>query len=43
VRIFSTEVATNDTYFLVSRTKDAERPEVFAMTNWAKAQLRVGE
>ena len=40
VRIFSTEVATNDTYFLVSRSKDAERPEVFAMTNWAKSQLR---
>jgi LysR family glycine cleavage system transcriptional activator len=40
VRIFATEVATNDTYFLVSRSKDAERPEVNAMTNWALSQLR---
>jgi LysR family glycine cleavage system transcriptional activator len=40
VRIFATEVATNDTYFLVSRSKDAERPEVTAMTNWALAELR---
>jgi LysR family transcriptional regulator, glycine cleavage system transcriptional activator len=40
VRIFSAEVATNDTYFLVSRNKDAQRPEVHAMTNWALSELR---
>jgi hypothetical protein len=39
VRIFSVELATNDTYFLVSRPKDAEKPEVKAITHWARAQF----
>ncbi|HUN73768.1 MAG TPA: LysR substrate-binding domain-containing protein [Steroidobacteraceae bacterium] len=34
VRIFPVELATDDDYFLVSRVKDAERPEVLAMTDW---------
>ena len=40
VRIFSVELATNDTYFLVSRSKDADKPGVRALTNWALAQFR---
>ena len=40
VRIFSVELATNDTYFLVSRPKDSEKPEVKAITHWARAQFR---
>jgi LysR family glycine cleavage system transcriptional activator len=40
VRIFSVELETNDTYFLVSRPKDAEKPEVKAITNWALEQFR---
>src|SRR5207237_3717516 len=43
VRIFSVEVATNDTYFLVSRPKDADKPEVKAITNWALQQFRAAE
>jgi LysR family glycine cleavage system transcriptional activator len=39
VRIFSVELATNDTYFLVTRPKDAEKPEVKAITHWARAQF----
>lgn len=34
VRLFSVELATPDAYFLVSRCKDAERPEVAAMSRW---------
>jgi LysR family transcriptional regulator, glycine cleavage system transcriptional activator len=41
VRIFSVELATNDTYFLVSRPKDAEKPEVQAITHWARTQFRI--
>jgi LysR family transcriptional regulator, glycine cleavage system transcriptional activator len=40
VRIFSVELETNDTYFLVSRPKDAEKPSVKAITHWARAQFR---
>ena len=40
VRIFATEVATPDTYFLVSRRKDADRPEIHALAEWALAQFR---
>jgi len=43
VRIFSVELATNDTYFLVSRPKDAEKPEVKAITHWALSQFRSAE
>jgi LysR family glycine cleavage system transcriptional activator len=43
VRIFSVEVATNDTYFLVSRPKDADKPQVKAITNWALQQFRTAE
>ena len=40
MRIFATELATADTYFLVSRRKDAGRPEVQALSRWALAQFR---
>jgi LysR family glycine cleavage system transcriptional activator len=35
VKIFSVELRTADTYFLVSRPKDADKPEVRALTHWA--------
>lgn len=40
VRIFSVELATNDTYFLVSRPRDADKPEVQAITKWALEQFQ---
>jgi LysR family glycine cleavage system transcriptional activator len=40
VRIFATELATPDTYFLVSRRKDAGRPEIHALAEWALTQFR---
>ncbi|MHB8815322.1 MAG: LysR substrate-binding domain-containing protein [Steroidobacteraceae bacterium] len=40
VRIFATELATADAYFLVSRRKDAGRPEIQALTEWALSQFR---
>jgi LysR family transcriptional regulator, glycine cleavage system transcriptional activator len=35
VRIFSIELATPDTYYLVSRPRDSDKPEVTALTEWA--------
>jgi LysR family glycine cleavage system transcriptional activator len=40
VRIFATELATADTYFLVNRRKDAGRPEIQALAAWALSQFR---
>lgn len=40
VRIFATELVTADAYYLVSRQKDAARPEIRALTEWALAQFR---
>jgi LysR family transcriptional regulator, glycine cleavage system transcriptional activator len=40
VRIFSIELATPDTYYLVTRPKDAEKPEVTALTEWALEEFR---
>lgn len=40
VRIFATELATADAYFLVSRRKDAGRPEIQALAEWALSQFR---
>jgi LysR family transcriptional regulator, glycine cleavage system transcriptional activator len=40
VRIFATELVTADTYFLVSRRKDADRPEIRALSEWALSQFR---
>jgi LysR family glycine cleavage system transcriptional activator len=36
VRAFPAQFATNDAYFLASRIKDADRPEVAAMTRWMR-------
>ncbi|MEP7242180.1 MAG: LysR substrate-binding domain-containing protein [Gammaproteobacteria bacterium] len=35
VRIFSIELKTTDTYYLVSRQRDSDKPEVTAITEWA--------
>ena len=40
VRIFCIELATPDTYYLVSRPKDADKPEVTAITEWALEEFR---
>jgi LysR family glycine cleavage system transcriptional activator len=40
VRIFATELATADTYFLVCRRPDAGRPEIRALAQWALSQFR---
>lgn len=42
VRIFSVELKTHDTYFLVSRPRDVHKPEVQALTSWALEQFRGG-
>jgi LysR family transcriptional regulator, glycine cleavage system transcriptional activator len=39
VKIFSVELKTADTYFLVSRPKDADKAEVRALTHWALTQF----
>jgi len=39
VRIFSVELQTNDTYFLVSRPRDVHKPQVQALTSWALEQF----
>jgi len=36
VRLFPLELATHDAYFLVTRLRDSSRPEVLAMTDWAR-------
>jgi LysR family glycine cleavage system transcriptional activator len=40
VRIFSMELKTDDTYFLVTRPKDADKPDVAAFSKWAVSQFR---
>ena len=40
VSIFATELVTADAYFLVSRQKDAGKPEIRALTEWALLQFR---
>jgi LysR family glycine cleavage system transcriptional activator len=40
VSIFATELETADSYFLVSRAKDAGRAEIRALTSWALSQFR---
>jgi len=43
VRVFAVELATRDAYFLVSRPKDADKPQVKALTRWALAQFQEPE
>ena len=39
VRLFSLHLATDDAYFLVSRVKDADKPDVTAITQWTVGQF----
>jgi LysR family glycine cleavage system transcriptional activator len=39
VRLFSLQLETDDAYFLVSRIKDADKPEVTALTDWTLGQF----
>jgi LysR family glycine cleavage system transcriptional activator len=39
VRIFSVELQTNETYYLVNRPRDVHKPEVQALTSWALEQF----
>ena len=38
-RIFAIEMATADSYYLVSRSRDADRPDVRAFTTWMREQF----
>ena len=40
IRIFSIELKTSDTYYLVMRSKDADKPDVKAITDWALEEFR---
>jgi LysR family transcriptional regulator, glycine cleavage system transcriptional activator len=40
VRVFAVELATRDAYYLVSRPKDADKPQVKAITRWTLAQFQ---
>jgi LysR family transcriptional regulator, glycine cleavage system transcriptional activator len=40
VRVFAVELATPDSYYLVSRPRDTERAAVKALTGWALEQYR---
>ncbi len=40
VRVFAVELATRDAYYLVSRPRDAHKPQVKALTRWALAQYQ---
>jgi LysR family glycine cleavage system transcriptional activator len=42
VRVFAVELATPETYYLVSRPRDAHRAPVKALTRWAVAQYSAG-
>jgi LysR family transcriptional regulator, glycine cleavage system transcriptional activator len=40
VRVFAVQLTTHDAYYLVSRPKDAHKPQVQALTRWALAQYQ---
>ncbi len=40
VRVFAVQLATTNAYYLVSRPKDAEKPQVSALLHWALAQYQ---
>ena len=42
VRVFAVQLPSADAYYLVSRPKDAEKPQVQALTRWALAEYRRG-
>lgn len=41
VRLFSTELQTGESYFLLLRREDADRPDVRALTQWLLNEFRV--
>ena len=41
-RVFSVELPTADAYYLVNRAKDADKPDVRALTEWLHAQFAAG-
>jgi len=43
VRVFAVELATRDAYYLVSRPKDADRPQVKALTRWRSRSTSADE
>ncbi len=42
VRVFAVQLETQDAYYLVSRPKDAEKPQVKALTRWAVSEYQRG-
>jgi LysR family glycine cleavage system transcriptional activator len=40
VRVFAVQLATTNSYFLVSRPQDAEKPQVKALLRWALAEYQ---
>jgi LysR family transcriptional regulator, glycine cleavage system transcriptional activator len=40
VRVFAVQLATTNSYYLVSRPKDAEKPQVQALLRWALAEYQ---
>ena len=42
VRVFGVQLNTADSYYLVSRPKDAEKPQVRALTRWALTEYQRG-
>jgi LysR family glycine cleavage system transcriptional activator len=40
VRVFATQLSTPNSYYLVTRAKDAEKPQVKALVKWAQAQYQ---
>jgi hypothetical protein len=42
VRVFAVQLDTGDSYYLVSRPKDAEKPPVKALTRWALQEYQRG-
>jgi LysR family transcriptional regulator, glycine cleavage system transcriptional activator len=40
VRVFAVQLATSNSYFLVTRPKDAEKPQVKALLRWALAEYQ---
>jgi LysR family glycine cleavage system transcriptional activator len=42
VRVFAVQLPTADSYYLVSRLKDADKPQVKALTRWALAEYQRG-
>ena len=41
VKLFDTELQTGESYFLLMRHEDAERPDVRALTQWLLDEFRI--